>query len=62
MVSLEEFREAMILFISLTLDKFFKLLEGLFKKDHNYVFIPVGELSQFFWKLLEDTQPLQLPI
>ena len=61
-VSPEEFQDTMKLFVSLTLQNFLGRLNIMHAQNPNFVFSCQGELSSFFWELLEATQYLSIPV
>ena len=61
-ISREEFQHTMKLFVSLTLQKFLGRLNLMHTQNPNFVFSCQGELSSFFWELLEATQYLSIPV
>ena len=58
----QNFIASAINFVSNTLQKLFDILEGFYKVNEFFLFLPCGKLSHFFWEILEETKFLGLPI
>ena len=61
-VHYQNFIASAINFVSNTLQKLFEILEGFYKVNEFFLFLPCGKLSHFFWEILEETKFLGLPI
>ena len=61
-VHYQKFIASAINFVSITLQKLFDILEGFYKVNEFFLFLPCGKLSHFFWEILEETKFLGLPI